>query len=66
MKALITIIDDDGNVLRTNKLISPMRTKFDGMADIYEFSFKFVQARSKTISFDCLFSNEEEENERRT
>ena len=61
MKALITIIDDDGNALKPH-LISPMRTDFDGMADIYEFRFKFVQARSKTISFDCLFSDEEEEN----
>ena len=61
MKALITIIDDDGNVLRTNKLIFPMRESFDGIADIYEFSFQFVQARSELTSFDCLFSNEEEE-----
>ena len=60
MKALVTIIDDDGNVIHTNKLISPMRTKFDGISDIFEFSFKFVQARSKKISFDCLFSNGQE------
>ena len=54
MKAIVTFIDDDGNVIQSNKLIPPMRTKYDGIADIYEFSFVFAAAREKSISFNYL------------
>ena len=60
MKAVVTIIDDDGNILLTNKLIPSTQHHFDGIADIYEFRFEFAMAREKLLSFNYLVGEGEQ------
>jgi len=49
MKALITILDDDGAVLKKDCLIPSSQHGFNGYDDIYDFHFQFAKPREEAI-----------------